>query len=120
ALQKHDLVAPWPLECKTDAGVHVVDGLYRIDRTKLNKLSAHAFQDVRQAGALPLVYCHLLSMQHMHTLVHLASTAREQAAGQGPLAPGPAGDLDLEFLNNDGTLCFGEARSLMQGYEVHP
>lgn len=119
-LQKHDLIVPWPFERQTDAGVQMVDGLHRVDRGALNALSADAFQELRAAGALPALYCHLLSMQHLPKLADLARFAHIQSAEHVTSTLAPAGDLDLEFLNNDGTLCFGEpARSILQGQEVY-
>lgn len=103
ALQKHGLIQPWAITVKGDAGERRVEGLCRIDETALNALPAEAFLELREAGALTVAYCQLLSMQHLPSLGRLA-TARAHAAQP---APKPAGDLDLEFLNQGGTISFG-------------
>lgn len=104
-LQKHKLVQPWPLRRRTEAGEHVleVEGLHCIDDAALRRLPDAAFLEVRQAGALPMIYCHLLSKQHLHKLEQLAQT---QAAIDADLSVGSDGNLDLEFLNSD-TIGFG-------------
>lgn len=103
-LQKYKLVQPWPFQRNTDDGEQIIDGLYRIDQGALKQLSAEAFQEVRLAGALPVIYCQLLSVQHLPKLHQLALS---RAANQGPLPLAPDGDLDIEFLNNGGTVSFG-------------
>lgn len=116
-LQKHDLVRPWPFERKTEAGIQIIGGLHRVDKAALARLSADAFQEVRLAGALPMIYCHLLSMQHMSELKRLGDM---HATDQATSTLAPAGDLDLEFLNNEGTISFGDpGRPFMQGREVY-
>lgn len=56
-----------------------------IDEDKLGALADEAFLDLRRAGALPLVYCHLASMNSWPNLLHQAGV-RHAAAGAG--APG--------------------------------
>ncbi|RTZ43173.1 peptidase [Candidimonas sp. SYP-B2681] len=107
ALQKHNLIQPWPITLQTDAGEQVVEGLHRIDEAALNSLSAEAFDEVRQAGALPVAYCQLLSMQHLPKLGQLAQA---HAAQQLTSLETPDGELDLEFLNDGGTISFGGLR----------
>lgn len=47
-----------------------------IDEEALNKLSDEDFLGLRTAGALPLVYCHLASMNSWSSLLHQAGQAR--------------------------------------------
>jgi len=103
-LQKHKLVQPWPFTKQTDAGEQVISGLYRIDKTALKQLSGDDFQEVRLAGALPLIYCQLLSIQHLPKLHQMA---RSQTESADDLFLSDDNDLDLEFLNNGGTIGFG-------------
>lgn len=103
-LQNHGIVQPWPFKRKTHEGEQVIEGLYRIDQTALKQLSADAFQELRLAGALPAVYCQLLSMQHLPNLHQLAHM---RTANEGALPVASDGDIDLEFLNNGGTVSFG-------------
>lgn len=103
-LEKHNLVQPWPFNKPTDAGEQVIGGLYRIDRTALRQLSNDGLQEVRLAGALPLIYCQLLSMQLLPKLHQLA---RSRAESVGELLLSADGDLDMEFINDGETIRFG-------------
>ena len=105
-LQKHQLIRPWPITLKTDAGEQHIAGLFQIDEAALNQLPAEALHELAQAGALPVAYCQLLSMQHLPVLGQLAQ-ARAKAVTPAPPAPLPPGDLDLEFLNRGDTIRFG-------------
>ena len=105
-LQKHQLIAPWLIKLQgADQQEQVVEGLYRVDEAVLNQLSAEAFEEVRQAGALPLIYCQLLSMQHLPMLGKLAQ-AHHEAAQMAALPKTEAGELDLSFLADDTTISF--------------
>ncbi len=111
-LQQHQLIAPWPVTVQDGHSERPVQGLYRIDEAALNALPAEAFEAVRQAGALPVAYCQLLSMQHLPWLGQLAREHDAQLAAQQlpqlkPLPQKANGELDLEFLNQGGTLSFG-------------
>lgn len=101
-LAEHELIQPWNVQLKTESGEQKVQGLFRVDEAALNALPAEAFEALRQGGALPLVYCQLLSMQHLPTLGKLAG---EHAAAEALLEP-ETGDLDLEFLHEDGNIRF--------------
>jgi hypothetical protein len=108
ALQAEGLIQPWPITLKGESGEQTVQGLYRIDEAKLNSLSSEALHRIHQAGALPLVYCQLLSMQHLQMLGKLAEAhAQAKAQSQQALPTTSNGELDLEFLNNNGTISFG-------------
>lgn len=71
-LAEHELIQPWPLKVTTPDGERPVEGLYRIDEAALDALAPEPFEALRQAGALPLIYCQLLSMQHVALLGKLA------------------------------------------------
>lgn len=109
ALQAEEgLIVPWPLTLKSDKGEQTVQGLCRIDEAKLNALDSDALTRLHRAGALPIAYCQLLSMQHIQTLGRLAEAHTRATAAQLPTTD--SGDLDLEFLNKNGTISFGELR----------
>jgi len=67
-LAEHDLISPWKIGLKNGVEEQAVAGLYKIDEAVLNTLSDEVFLILRQAGALPLVYSQLLSMQKMDSL----------------------------------------------------
>lgn len=103
-LQQHDLIQPWPIKLQGEEGEQNVEGLYRIDEAKMNQLPAEAFMALRDAGALLLAYCQLLSMQHLPMLGQLvAAHAQADAQAAAPL-PMIGGDLDLSFMSDGGTL----------------
>ena len=105
-LQQHGLIQPWPLRLQTDAGTQELGSLLRIDEAALNQLSGPALEALQRGGALQLAYCQLLSMQHLASLGQLAALhAKTRQAPPPP--PAPARDLDLEFLNQGGTLQLG-------------
>lgn len=109
ALHAEDLIQPWPIKVKgKDDQGQTLQGLYRIDEAKLNALSREALYRIHQAGALPLAYCQLLSMQHLQMLGKLADAhAQAKAQSQQALPTSADGELNLKFLNNSGTISFG-------------
>jgi len=108
ALDAEGLIQPWPITLKSEKGEQTLQGLYRIDEAKFNSLDAEALHRVHQSGALPVVYCQLLSMQHLQALGKLADAhAQAKAQSQQALPTTGNGELDLEFLSNNGTISFG-------------
>lgn len=111
ALQKHGLIRPWTITLKTETGEQQIAGLFQIDEAALNQLPADALLEVRQAGALPLAYCQLLSMQHLPLVGQLIEAQAKASAQELALAQlAPNGDLDLEFFNKGGTINFAGLR----------
>jgi hypothetical protein len=89
-LAQEGLIQPWPISVKADNGEQAIEGLHRIDEAKLNALGADALHRLHQAGALPLIYCQLLSMQHLPLLgklaqAHAKAKAQAQAQANAPL-----------------------------------
>lgn len=107
-LQKHQLIRPWNIHLKNDKLDRPVSGLFQIDEAALNQLPADALLEIRNAGALPIAYCQLLSMQHLALLgkmIEAHGKADTQAlSALQQLAPN--GELDIEFLNKGGTFNF--------------
>ncbi|GAB4256075.1 MAG: hypothetical protein Kow0065_04600 [Methylomicrobium sp.] len=100
-LEKLDLFQPWHIKVKSEEGEKILQGIYRIDEEKLNRLALEEFDQIRQIGALPVIYSQLLSMQNLAKLVELA---RVQSRSSIPLPTDNAGNIDLEFLNKGGTI----------------
>lgn len=102
-LMAASLIEPWPLTVQISGKAESVHGLYRIHEAALNQLGAEDFTALRQDGALLLAYAQLMSMQHIGELARLAEAFEQQA---NRLRVNPKGELDLEFLNEGGTLQF--------------
>ncbi|SMP52261.1 SapC protein [Desulfonatronum zhilinae] len=79
-LAKHQVIKPWPITLKTPEGEKTINGLFQIDEQALNQLPGEAFLELRQAGALPMAYCQMLSMQHLATLAKLAEAHAQVAS----------------------------------------
>lgn len=69
-----ELIKPWEIKINSDDGeTQNVEGLYCINEAKLNALDANDLFTLKNAGALAVAYCQLLSMQHIATLVDFAA-----------------------------------------------
>lgn len=108
-LREHQLIKPWPITVKTATGEQSVGGLFQIDEAALNQLPAAALEAVRNAGALTVAYCQMLSMQHLPVLGQLAA-AHAKAAQQAAQPLPQSAELDIEFLKQGDTLNFGGFR----------
>lgn len=106
ALHRHGVLQPWPITVKGEAGEQRVDGLFRIDEAAFNALPAEALLELRAAGALPVVYCQLLSMQCLPVLGQLAA-AHARLAAAPARAPAPAAQPDPDFFSRSETISFG-------------
>ncbi|MDT8428126.1 MAG: SapC family protein [Pseudomonadales bacterium] len=100
-LQKFKLLQPWPIKRPDGETTRTVDGLCRIDEAALNKLSAKNLAALRDVGGLTVAYSQLLSMQHIAPLTELLDAHTTAAAQAMPQ------DLNLDFLNDDGIISFG-------------
>lgn len=68
---KHGLIEPWNITVDGATPGQRVEGLYRINEPALNALPSEAFLEIRQSGALSLVYCQLISMYNLKNLAPL-------------------------------------------------
>jgi len=101
-LNETKLIQPWPIKLKTEDGEVPVEGLFRIDEAALNALDKDVFDEIRQAGALPLIYCQLLSMQHLSALANLAAQVEQVTQKQAEVVP----DIDKIFGEGSGDQLF--------------
>jgi hypothetical protein len=101
-LQGHGLIQPWRITVQGNQGEQPLEGLYRIDKETYENLPAEALSELRADGALLLLHCQLLSMQHISRLEYMAR-ARSRAVAK---AVSPKAELNLEFLNQSGTISF--------------
>jgi len=110
-LAEHELIEPWHIKLQGDdqatekpAGVNL-KGLYRVNEVAFNQLEEKPLHALHQGGALPLIYCQMLSMQHLPMLGELTKAYRA-AQQQAALPKNDAGDMDLSFLADDTTISF--------------
>lgn len=87
-LARLNLLQPWLFTTTTPEGEKSVEGVFRIDESALNSLNAQDLLELRDCGALPLIYCQLLSMQHLGSLqnlhahrAHIKQSQESAAAG---------------------------------------
>ena len=79
-LADHGLIVPWLIKVRqNDGSVRQVEGLFQVDETRLNALDSSAFLALRQAGALPLAYAQLLSINKLPDLGKMAATRPQSA-----------------------------------------
>lgn len=83
-LQELNLLKPWTLQIEYEEGSHKVDGLFCIDEPAFNELSDEIFVELRQSGALPVIYSQLLSMQQMNKLADATQARTNLAADPQP------------------------------------
>lgn len=97
-LRELDLLAPVTVSVQDgDARKQVrLEGVMAVDEQKLNKLEDEAFLRLRRAGALPLVYMHLLSLRMLQTVFR---TVVVSAPAENPLAAleEPGGEDVFDF-----------------------
>jgi hypothetical protein len=97
ALDRLGLIVPWNLDITQADGTSArVNDLFQVDETRIGTLSAEELLEVRNAGALPLIYAHLLSLAKVKLLARLAQAAEERARQQAAVQKGNL-NLDRAF-----------------------
>jgi len=106
-LAAHELIEPWPIKLKNEpeSPEQILEGLYRINQNALNALTEKPLHALHRFGALPMIYCQLLSMQHLSMLGEFAR-ARQLAEQHAALPKNKSGEIDLSFLADDTTISF--------------
>ncbi len=97
-LEKYELFEPWPIQLQGDTGSQNIEGLYRINESKLNTLPAEILMELRDRNALLVVYGQLFSMNNLSRLGKLAAARRKSNNKAGNTSPG--------LLSNGGTISF--------------
>lgn len=103
-LKKYSLLQPWPIRVVTQSGQIDIGGMFRIDQEKLNTVAIEALDEIRQMGALPIVYLQLMSMRNLAILGRLADISAKNES----LAQSLPDTLNLDFLNDSGNISFGD------------
>lgn len=106
SLERLGLITDWAvkIQVKDSQEQGVLGGLYRVDEEAFNQLPPEKLAEVRQLGALPLIYCQLLSMQHLVILgqlsqAHLMAKQRAESTVHDE-------DADVSFTADDTTITF--------------
>ena len=94
ALAEAEVIVPWSLK----AGNKKIEGLYRIDETKLQKVENSVFLGLRPTGAIPLAYAQLFSIANIAVLERLANVQEKIGATE---APKPMVFNDGDFIRFD-------------------
>ncbi|MEM0107191.1 MAG: SapC family protein [Candidatus Micrarchaeaceae archaeon] len=97
AIEHFGLIKPWDIQLTLKSGTKRIEGIYCIDETVLNALDADALKSLRDAGALALAYCQLISMQNIEILAKLADYNEEQ--NRDEFSRIKKDELDFSFLN---------------------
>lgn len=99
-LEREAILTPWKITVKGREGEQVLDGLWRVDEERFNALPPDALARLRDGGALPVIFCQLLSMQHIQTLGKLAES-RAEVSLDDPDVKSLFGDYDDDTLHFD-------------------
>ena len=97
-LEEANLLEPWPISVKNEDKEIKVNGLFRVNEVKFNTLEANSLKELRDNGALPLIFCQLLSMQNLARLLRWGQPS-------GLISKMPD-ELSLDFQNDGGNINF--------------
>ena len=92
------LITPWEISLGDQ---HKLAGVYKVDEKAFNALANETYLELREMGAITLVYCQLLSMLHLADLVSLAQSHAE--LGQAPAGMDQS-ELNLDLIDEGGTI----------------
>ena len=67
-LEEMELLEPWPITINTAGSDISIEGLFRVNEAKFNSLATDSVMLLRDKGAIPLIFSHLLSMQNISQL----------------------------------------------------
>ena len=96
-LERLEMIVPWNLEIvQADGSKSLVSDLFQVDESKIATLPVESLAEIRDAGALPLIYAHLLSLSKVKLLSRLAKLADERAHQQAAMQNGNL-NLDRAF-----------------------
>ena len=96
-LQQLGMIVPWPLELpQSDGTARRVSDLYQVDESKIATLPAGDLVALRDMGALPLIYAHLLSLSKISLLLRMAKMSADRRQQRDALKKGNL-NLDQTF-----------------------
>ncbi len=71
-LVRNKLIKPWNVKIDRNGVESPLQGLHCIDESKFNKVNGKILRELRDIGALPVIYCQLFSMQQIKRLAKIA------------------------------------------------
>ena len=86
ALAEAGVIEPWTLTLKNSGTNVPVIGLHRIAENSFNVLDDEALLTLRRAGALPIAYLQMLSMQQTKVLTRLTELHEQHAQAEAAKA----------------------------------
>ncbi|WP_295857556.1 SapC family protein [uncultured Xylophilus sp.] len=96
AIAAAGLIVPWKIELKSDTGIRMVEGLFRVDEAAIQTLDATALAALRDAGGLTLAYAQIFAAGRLDQLPAAAALQARQLASQAP-APTALDGLGMGF-----------------------
>jgi hypothetical protein len=109
ALAEAGVIEPWTLTLNNSGTSTPVTGLHRIAEDRFNALDDEAVLTLRRAGALPIAYMQMLSMQQTKVLKRLTEVHEQHAraeAARAEAAKVATFNANLGLLSDDIRLVF--------------
>lgn len=100
ALQKHGLIQEWPITIQRDNASQQLEGVYRIDESRLKNLTSESLKELCDTGALTVLFAQLFSMSH---LARLGDRMKYLHSIENNSCPS---ELNFDPISNDGTINF--------------
>lgn len=97
-LDEEEMLEPWPITIQKGDDQVPVEGLFRVDEEKLNLIEPVKLGKLRDEGALPLIFCQLLSMQNLARIGKIGEI--KNSAATLPK------ELEFELSNDGGNISF--------------
>ena len=72
-----DLLEPWPIAATVNGDDVSIEGLFRVNERKFNSLQAGPLLELKDKGALPIIFSQLLSMQNIAQFTRQTGTPSE-------------------------------------------
>ena len=98
ALADQGVIVPWPLTVRSPDGDRQLEGLMKIDEEALGRVPGPALENIRNAGGLPIAYCHLLATQQLALLAKRLEQPAPAAKAAPVEWPEFAGTISFEKL----------------------
>ncbi len=102
-LQEHELITSWDIKVRQPESEGVtIEGIYRVDESRLKELEDEAWLSLRKSGAMPLIYGQLLSMANLNKLAQILKIRDEAKSSKAAAEQ----NLDAFFGEDNDKLSF--------------